>query len=694
MTEQYANSASTKLSAPVGAGDTTIFVSGTTGFPSSGPFRIVIDQEIMTVTAVAGGVWTVTRASEVCAGVQQASSHVSGSVVTHVLTVGSLFNLGYLCATRNAAGDGVTDDTAVIQAAINSAPAGSIITFQPGTYLITGLTSNIQNAWFLVGGATLKLAPNSSTYMMKLTASGQAVSGGVWDGNKGAGQVTVGGNGFYDHAAVNILADDCRVEGAASLNSAGIGFKSSNAQRPCFRNCRASLPELHGVYVEATTVDVVGVDVDGCYVDVSGATLSNGGGISITSLPSAGFWSRHYRVRGCNILGVAAATPPPSGNVLIFTRATDGAVVGNTTTGGRMGLSLDSNQRSSVAGNTFLNPSECCIEVPGNATTTQQSQDNTVAGNVGIGGTYGVESTGSLLNTTYAGNTFKNASSIGIYIDGSGTTVAGTTITGNLITGAPTPISLRYCENAAVSGNTIAGTDPTFANGKSVLDLQGTASGITFTGNACRDCQYGLSFFASVSTQATGVLLANNRLDVANPFFLAGSGAWGPNCRSFANIRSSSNPWFDYLDLQASVFSQRDNSYTDPNGNLTGGIGSTYTSTATGRSFVNQDGSNTGWTPTGYGKIHNFTSSVGTPSLTIVGSDDQIDVDATAANAMVNIPSATLHRSRMVTVVKVDASGNTVAVAAAAGAVQGTATLTTQWQVGRWRSDGTNWIPC
>ncbi|MCS7042260.1 MAG: SBBP repeat-containing protein [Bryobacteraceae bacterium] len=60
--ERNGNRAATTLAADVAAGDDTITVESATGFPFTPTYNIVIDQEEMTVTAIAGGTtWTVRR---------------------------------------------------------------------------------------------------------------------------------------------------------------------------------------------------------------------------------------------------------------------------------------------------------------------------------------------------------------------------------------------------------------------------------------------------------------------------------------------------------------------------------------------------------------------------------------------------------------------------------------------------------
>lgn len=88
-TEQFANVASTTLNGTINNSVTSLVVASATGFPSSGQFRILIESEILLVTAVAGTTFTVTRGAESTT----AASHTSGVAITHVLTKGAIDKL-------------------------------------------------------------------------------------------------------------------------------------------------------------------------------------------------------------------------------------------------------------------------------------------------------------------------------------------------------------------------------------------------------------------------------------------------------------------------------------------------------------------------------------------------------------------------------------------------------------------------
>ncbi len=128
---------------------TTLTPTSVATFPASAPFRVVAwpsgqlptaaNAEVMLVTGVSAGVWTVKRAIEG----STAQSIVSGYQVQLAETSAFLLGLNpnvYNVTEYGAVGDGATDDTAAIQACINDAPLGSTVTFPvgvSGVYLIS-----------------------------------------------------------------------------------------------------------------------------------------------------------------------------------------------------------------------------------------------------------------------------------------------------------------------------------------------------------------------------------------------------------------------------------------------------------------------------------------------------------------------------------------------------------------------------
>jgi hypothetical protein len=84
--EQLQNSASTTLNGAINSSVTSVTVTDGSVFPASGNFRILVESEIMIVTARTSNTLTVTRGAESTT----AASHSSGVSVEHVYTKGSV----------------------------------------------------------------------------------------------------------------------------------------------------------------------------------------------------------------------------------------------------------------------------------------------------------------------------------------------------------------------------------------------------------------------------------------------------------------------------------------------------------------------------------------------------------------------------------------------------------------------------
>jgi len=81
MAEQFKNLAGTTLNGAIDDQVTTITVASAMGF-TGGDFRILVDSEIMKVTAVSGLDLTVARGQEGT----DSTAHSNGAAVAHVLT--------------------------------------------------------------------------------------------------------------------------------------------------------------------------------------------------------------------------------------------------------------------------------------------------------------------------------------------------------------------------------------------------------------------------------------------------------------------------------------------------------------------------------------------------------------------------------------------------------------------------------
>jgi len=86
MAEFFVNDPGTTLNGTINNSVTSLVVASSSGYPSSGNFRIRIDSELMLVTAVSGTTWTVTRGIESTS----AASHTNGATINHVVSAGGL----------------------------------------------------------------------------------------------------------------------------------------------------------------------------------------------------------------------------------------------------------------------------------------------------------------------------------------------------------------------------------------------------------------------------------------------------------------------------------------------------------------------------------------------------------------------------------------------------------------------------
>lgn len=89
MREQFANNASSTLDGAIDDSQTTITVDDGSSFPDSGNFRLICESEYMLCTARSGNTLTVVRGIEG----STAAAHISGTTLSHILTLGGLRKL-------------------------------------------------------------------------------------------------------------------------------------------------------------------------------------------------------------------------------------------------------------------------------------------------------------------------------------------------------------------------------------------------------------------------------------------------------------------------------------------------------------------------------------------------------------------------------------------------------------------------
>ncbi len=344
--------------------------------------------------------------------------------------------------TYGAKGDGLTDDTAAIQAAIEVvAGTGGTLLVPDGTYMINAILNNYQglqlrsNMTFrMSSGAVLKAIPNgSANYSILLLprVSNVNIIGGTLEGDRSTHTGTGGesgmgifvassqnvyiegvtakecwGDGFYVGGSAgttnitlcNVVADHNRRQGLSVVYADGVVVKNST-----FKNTQGTLPEA-GIDIEPNAGETV------ANMQILGCTFTNNSGGGIQNGLALGD------------RGIAFAK-----NVLI-----DGNVmVGN-------GFNA-ANGQTGGGGVEISNTS-------GHRVTNNVMRDNK---------NWGLRMRDEADNNTVTGNTITGTQGDGIYLD---PTITGYTITGNSVTGSTRyGIYLGSGSQGTLSGNTLSG---------------------------------------------------------------------------------------------------------------------------------------------------------------------------------------------------------------------------------------------
>jgi parallel beta-helix repeat protein len=344
------------------------------------------------------------------AGVGRTTETVKGNaadLIAHKAeTTTKLFNVmtGY-----GATGDGVTNDNASVQAAIDAASlAGGGTVFFPymsTNYMISGLTApaNVRLWGF---GSKLKLIDASNADMIRITGDNVLIEGLELDGNK-LNQTTATVRGIVSNSLLDgITVKNCIIR---DTKYDGIYFGDSAD------NCKALYNSCYGCgrFGIGLAVSVKDILVQGNYVETSGfsAICLVGSGTSVSIIGNKTYNTGEDGFAGYNAANV------------------DLHVIGNTfRLPGNNGMHVGGTRGIVISDNLIFQPTQYGIFVNNN--------DASLAYDV-----------------TCTGNLVEDAQNIhGIYF----LSVNGGVIGNNLVSGsvAGQGISLNVCQNISVSGNT------------------------------------------------------------------------------------------------------------------------------------------------------------------------------------------------------------------------------------------------
>ena len=388
-----------------------------------------------------------------------------------------------------AVGDGVTDDTTALQAALTAAAvAGGVVYIPPGTYNHTTITAGADTDIILAAGATLNHTTyNENGVVLGARSSirgGTIASPGTWDGT----------NSEVTYGVIYTTADNVTVEDVALTNVPRSGILFKNGSLGIVRGCRitGNYPEGSWTGVETAhfgiCVDPGGGASDGMFTFtgnlittcVQGVFVGNygtgsGRGVSMVGNSLRNCWNHGiyaatgagYTVTGnsfyeCQIAAVLTGKRHVfSGNACY----TEGTGAENDVPG----VSIRDAEGCVVDGNTFegdAKASSVIISVQEFSGTT--CVDNIVSHNtvkVAGGSSYAIRVGGGSATTFYGniiqGNVvrsagFANAGVIGL-VGNSGTQGFGNKILDNTVTmlGDSNGIYVGQCVDTLVRGNSV-----------------------------------------------------------------------------------------------------------------------------------------------------------------------------------------------------------------------------------------------
>lgn len=498
-----------------------------------------------------------------------------------------------------AVGNGIANDTSAIQAALDT---GYNVTGVSGeTYYINPLTQSTARQVIDMRGCTLKLRPSQSSYMLTLNGVGAQVLGGVWDGNKAAGQSTT--DAYYDHAAVNIKADYCRVDGIKSVNSAGIGIKGGDCNYALVVNNEVTGWNVQGIFIQNLYADSFGTRIESNVVSVG---LNTGVGIYITgpgAIPAT--YNPKRWIVANNI--VTGPTNPAATDIGITVRGIDGVCSGNIVTDCDLAITLDATSRSTVVGNRIEftgTPALAgyCIEING--------AGNTITGNVCKGGMYGIASSGPLNrdSNTITGNVFELQTVVSIYFYSADSTSNYLTISGNTFNFASAGAARRSirllgdCRYSSITGNNFIGPGSAVNSGRAIY-LEDAYGDLQICGNRFQGWQRPVGLYSASAYSYVNIMFNNNDcskdMTADNAWLnLEGLAAYGTGIQQAWNSAGSSAGYSstNYIDRATNLLFYWAGNGT-PEGAVTAAVGSLYMNTAGSNVlYVKQTGTgNTGW---------------------------------------------------------------------------------------------------
>ena len=535
-----------------------------------------LPSETIAVTNVSGTTWTVTRGVDGTTPV----AHTAGFTVYQVVSAGALGMFPQVYSVRSvtygAKGDGSTDDTTAIQAALTACrlAGGGTVYVPEGTYIVSSMLQ-------IGSGTTLQGAGAGATTIRAKSGSwaGVAQIGSI----NGLGVLITYNNASASNITVTGLTVDGNEAGITAIPSwAGTqacgGLHINNVTGLTIRACKIMNTIGYTVYLQSdTNFQVLGSTVtsgqsatwglagsptqqDGIHLDACTYGTVSGNNVDTGVLVGAGddaiavqayTGTCHDITISGNVCraaanGVDIALGAASGTANIFNIAITGndfwqsykSSISNQIFQGTTSISYN----VTISGNTFAQwgaasaAAILVLDYPGALGTSGNGwagwsvTGNTFTNPQTTTGTVMLIEGGSDL--VVAGNTIYNCNSyFGIQVGNFGAlqeTVTNFTITGNSIDQStatagnlPVAIELFYSTYGTVSGNTLLGNSDASSAG---IYLLGGTTHVAVSGNSARNFGFGLQETTSTATPGLNVISGNSFDGCTIPFQLLTAG--------------------------------------------------------------------------------------------------------------------------------------------------------------------------